>query len=138
MNEAPNNRVVHFEIQVDDEQRAIAFYKDVFGWEFTDYGPMEGYGGQHYWGVVTGKTGSGIDGGLHKRLMTKPAESDSANAFVATIVVPDYDATHTAIIAAGGRIGREKFALPGMAWQGYYSDTEGNIIGIHQPDENAQ
>jgi predicted enzyme related to lactoylglutathione lyase len=30
-----------------------------------------------------------------------------------------------------------KFALPGMAWQGYFVDTEGNTFGIHQPDENA-
>ena len=31
-----------------------------------------------------------------------------------------------------------KFALPGMAWQGYYIDTEGNTFGIHQPDVNAK
>jgi hypothetical protein len=30
-----------------------------------------------------------------------------------------------------------KSALPGMAWQGYYLDTEGNTFGIHQPDPNA-
>ena len=31
-----------------------------------------------------------------------------------------------------------KFALPGMAWQGYYLDTEGNTIGIHQPDDEPE
>ena len=30
-----------------------------------------------------------------------------------------------------------KAALTSMAWQGYDLDTDGNTIGIHQPDENA-
>ena len=36
---------------------------------------------------------------------------------------------------AAGRLGEE--ALTGMAWQGYYLDTEGNTFGIHQPDPAA-
>ena len=51
--------------------------------------------------------------------------------------VEDYDATEAAILANGGTLALPKYALPGMAWQGYYVDTEGNTIGIHQPDENA-
>ena len=51
--------------------------------------------------------------------------------------VEDYDATEAAILANGGTLALPKSALPGMAWQGYYLDTEGNTIGIHQPDENA-
>ncbi|HEX2787098.1 MAG TPA: VOC family protein [Ignavibacteria bacterium] len=36
-------RVVHFEIHVDDVNRASKFYSDIFGWEFNkweggDYG----------------------------------------------------------------------------------------------------
>jgi len=31
----------------------------------------------------------------------------------------------------------QKFAILSMAWQGYFTDTEGNIFGVHQPDENA-
>ena len=27
------SRVIHFEMAVDDPDRAIAFYKDVFGWQ---------------------------------------------------------------------------------------------------------
>ena len=29
-------------------------------------------------------------------------------------------------------------AMTGMAWQGYYLDTEGNTFGIHQPDPGAR
>ena len=42
------------------------------------------------------------------------------------------------ILAAGGVVAMPKFALTGMAWQGYYLDTEGNTFGIHQPDPNAK
>ena len=41
-------------------------------------------------------------------------------------------------LQAGGQLALPKFALPGMAWQGYYLDTEGNVFGIHQPDPNAK
>lgn len=32
------NRVVHFEIQADDLDRAQKFYEDVFGWTFKKWG----------------------------------------------------------------------------------------------------
>ncbi len=51
--------------------------------------------------------------------------------------VEDFDATAAVIESAGGRVALPKVALPGMAWQGYFVDTEGNTFGIHQPDENA-
>lgn len=38
------NRVVHFEIQANDIERAKKFYGDVFGWEFPEW--MHGV----YWG----------------------------------------------------------------------------------------
>jgi len=25
-----------------------------------------------------------------------------------------------------------------MAWQGYFHDTENNVVGIHQPDTDAK
>ena len=43
-----------------------------------------------------------------------------------------------AILDAGGQVALPKQALTGMAWQGYYLDTEGNTFGIHQPDPEAK
>jgi predicted enzyme related to lactoylglutathione lyase len=58
-------RVVHFEIQADDVERAKAFYTTVFGWSFQDFGEVTG---STYWGVVTGPEDEpGISGGLLKR-----------------------------------------------------------------------
>jgi len=129
------SRVVHFEIQVDDVERAKAFYSAVFGWEFQDWSGMVG---AVYWGAITGPDDQmGINGGLLQRPASAPAPEQGANAFVCTMQVDDYDATEAAILAAGGVVALPKSALTGMAWQGYYLDTEGNTIGIHQPDENA-
>ena len=100
-------RVVHFEIQADDVERAKAFYAAVFDWTFQDWSPATGTA---YWGIITGPEDQpGINGGL----LTRPAPT------------------------AGGRVALPKMALTGMAWQGYYLDTEGNTFGIHQPDPNA-
>lgn len=127
-------RVVHFEIQADDVERAKKFYGEVFGWTFEDYSQ---YTGSPYFGVKTGEGEPGIDGGLLQRPVPAPAGGQGTNAYVCTMGVADYDATETAILDAGGAVAMPKFALPGMAWQGYYIDPEGNTFGIHQPDENA-
>ena len=31
------SRIVHFEINADDPQRAVAFYQNVFGWEIKKW-----------------------------------------------------------------------------------------------------
>ncbi len=128
------SRVLHFEIQVDDVERAQRFYGEVFGWTFQDYSH---YAGSPYWAVMTGSGEPGIDGGLLQRPASPPAPEQGANAFVCTIGIADYDDTERRILAAGGQVALPKYALPGMAWQGYYLDTEGNTFGIHQPDPDA-
>ncbi len=52
--------------------------------------------------------------------------------------VADFDATGTAIIAAGGVVALPKSAVPGVCWQGYFLDPEGNTFGIFQADPNAR
>ena len=129
------SRPIHFEIQADDLERAKAFYGDVFGWTFEDYGQFTG---APYWGVVTGPEDEpGINGGLMPRPAPAAQVGTGANAAVLTMGVEDFDATAAAIEAAGGSVALPKTALTGMAWQGYFLDTEGNTFGIHQPDETA-
>lgn len=129
------SRPIHFEIQADDLERAKAFYADVFGWTYDDWSAVTG---SPYWGVHTGDAAEpGIDGGLMPRPAPAPDAGSGTNAGILTMGVDDYDATAAKIEAAGGRVALPKVALPGMAWQGYFLDTEGNSFGIHQPDENA-
>ena len=130
------SRVVHFEIQADDVERAKAFYGAVFDWSFEDYGQVTG---SPYWGVVTCPDDQpGINGGLLQRPAATPGAGQGTNAFVCTMQVDDYDATERRILDAGGQVALPKAALTGMAWQGYYLDPEGNTFGIHQPDPDAR
>ena len=132
-----HNRPTHFEIHASDPERAAKFYTDVFGWTITkwDSPAME------YWVVMTAPTGSdaaGGDGGLLRRHGAAPVGGEAVNAYVVTIQVDNYDATHDKIMTAGGTVALPKMALAGMAWQGYYKDLEGNIFGLHQTDKEAK
>ena len=130
------SRVVHFEIQADDVERAKSFYAAVFGWSFEDYGQFTG---STYWGIVDRARGPA---GHQRRpaAAARPGPGRRPRAptrFVCTMGVGDYDETERRILAAGGQVALPKMALTGMAWQGYYLDTEGNTFGIHQPDPEA-
>lgn len=131
-----SNRVVHFEIHVTQPERAIRFYGDVFGWEFPKW--LEE---PPYWGVMTAPEGSdepGINGGLLVRNTEPPATASSITAFVCTIQVDSFDETHQKIMKAGGTVAMPKHPITGIAWQGYYHDTEGNLFGVHEPDPDAK
>ncbi len=131
-----SNRVVHFEIQAEKPERAIAFYKKVFGWEFPKWMDQP-----PYWGVMTAEKNSkepGINGGLLPRPAKTPSAERGANAYVCTVQVENFDEIAKKIKAAGGIVAMPKFAFAGMAWQGYFLDTEGNTFGVHQPDKNAE
>ncbi|MCC3645903.1 MULTISPECIES: VOC family protein [Cytobacillus] len=129
-------RLVHFEVHVDDMERAKKFYGEVFGWSFQDWSE---YAGMPYYGAVTGNDEEpGINGALMQRQGPPPGDNQAINGYSCTIGVEDYDAAEGRILENGGTVALPKYALPGMAWQGYYKDTEGNIFGIHQPDANAK
>lgn len=130
------NRVMHFEIQVDNVERAIKFYTEVFGWKIEKWGSDQ----MEYWFVMTGEKGTtepGIDGRLLKRPAPAPKPEQGTNAYVCTMVVDNFDDIAQKITNAGGIVALPKYALKGMAWQGYFIDTEGNTFGIHQPDVTA-
>jgi predicted enzyme related to lactoylglutathione lyase len=122
------SRPVHFEIAVENMERAKAFYSTVFGWSFQQYGDDT----MPYWLTTTGPSDQpGIDGGLRGRM---PGEGPIT---VNTVGVESVDASADAIQAAGGQIVMPKMAIPGMGWVAYGTDTEGTIIGIFQMDPNA-
>lgn len=129
-------RPIHFEIHVTNMERAIDFYKEVFGWTFQDWSE---YAGMPYFGAVTGdEAAPGINGALMQRQGEAPASGQVMNGYACTMGVENFDETEAKILAKGGTVAHPKHALPGMAWQGYFIDTEGNIFGIHEPDVNAK
>ncbi|HEV3343452.1 MAG TPA: VOC family protein [Pirellulales bacterium] len=125
-------RVVHFEIHVDDPQRAIKFYQPIFDWTFTKWeGPID------YWLISTGPAEQrGIDGGMVRR--HGPINGDSVIAYVCTIDVPSVDDFVSRVTKHGGQIALPKMAVPGVGWLAYGKDTEGNIFGMMQRDPSAK
>jgi predicted enzyme related to lactoylglutathione lyase len=117
-------------------ERAKKFYGEVFGWSFEDWSD---YAGMPYYGAVTGDANEpGINGALMQRQSAPPEPNQALNGYACTMGVEDYDSIEAKILKYGGQVAVPKYALPGMAWQGYYVDTEGNVFGIHQPDKNAK
>jgi predicted enzyme related to lactoylglutathione lyase len=121
--------IVYFEIQAADPKRAIAFYEAVFGWTFFNEGLLP----IPYWQIKT----PGINGGLLERPVPVPAGPSGTNAYVCSMQVADFEATAKQILANGGIVAMDKFAVPGKCWQGYFQDTEANTFGLFQVDENA-
>jgi len=109
-------RIIHFEIHVNNMERAKKFYAEVFGWSFQDW---SGYAGMTYFGAVTCKQNEpGINGALMQRQSAPPEANQGLNAYVCTMGVEDYDSTESEIIKNGGKVAIPENALPGMAWQG--------------------
>ena len=125
-------RVVHFEIHAADPDRAVNFYKTLFGWEFQKWeGPME------YWLITTGPNEQpGINGGLVRR--QGEIDGQAVIAYVCTVDVENLDASVQTAVDNGGQIALPKMPIPGMGWLAYCKDTEGNIFGMMQGDPNAQ
>jgi uncharacterized protein len=119
------SKVVHFEIPVDEPDRAQKFYAGVFGWD------IQGWGDQPYWLVTAGaQEEPGADGALIAR-------GEVHKAPVVVIGVEDLDAALQRVAATGARVVEDKQPVPGMGWAAYVEDTEGNVIGIWQSDESA-
>src|SRR5262245_14472153 len=122
------SRVVHFEIQADDPQRALDFYEGVFGWTIQKW-----EGPQDYYLITTGPDDTpGINGGLLKRM--EPIDGTAVIAYVCTVDVQSVDDVVGIVWDKGGQIAVPKMAVPGVGWLAYCKDTEGNIFGVMQRD----
>ncbi|KPL19066.1 MAG: glyoxalase [candidate division Zixibacteria bacterium SM23_81] len=120
-------RVVHFDIGVEDPERAIKLYTELLGWHIHKWeGPMD------YWLITTGKQSEpGINGGLAKR-------QDPSEFTLNTIGIPSVDEFIEKITAAGGKVLQPKMAIPGVGWYTTCQDTEGNAFGLMEEDESAK
>jgi predicted enzyme related to lactoylglutathione lyase len=119
------SRPTHFEIPVDDPDRAEKFYASVFGWTFQRYP-----GAPQYYGLAaTGDTTPGIDGALFQR--------GDASETTLTMSVDSIEDATASILAAGGKVVQDKMPIPGMGYFATFTDTEGNKFGIFTNDPTA-
>jgi predicted enzyme related to lactoylglutathione lyase len=115
-------QLVHFEIEAEDADRAAAFYKSVFGWNFEGSG-MEGVD----YRLV--RTGESQGGGLY------PSEQRSGHITV-YFDTDDIDKTIASVRESGGEAD-EKQPIPGIGWFASAKDSEGNAFSLFQSDESV-
>ena len=126
----PNN-VKHFSINADDVPRARRFYEKAFGWKFEPWGPPNFY-------LI--KTGTDEDPGLHGALQGRReiVAGKPMFGFECTLGVSSIDETLAAVEANGGKIVMPKFHIPAVGTLIFFEDTEGNVVGAMQYEEDYQ
>jgi predicted enzyme related to lactoylglutathione lyase len=122
------NRIVHFEIEATDQERAKNFYARAFGWEMQQMGEDM----SNYVVVVTGdpKEPGGINGGIYS---SPPGAKKELNAFSCVVGVDNIDQAMAKVKSAGGQVLGDKMDIPGIGTFVRGKDTEGNIFTMLQP-----
>jgi len=124
------SHIVHFEIHASDPAKLGEFYTKAFGWQITHIPALD------YYLIATGQ--DGIGGGMPKRMGPKPAPDAPVSAFVCSLGVASVDAALKKALDAGATVALPKMAIPGVGYQVYVKDPDGNILGLHQPDTSAK
>jgi predicted enzyme related to lactoylglutathione lyase len=120
-----SNRVTYFEIPSANPDTNRRFYEQAFGWQFRQWGA------QDYWFAYTGEENErGINGAVMK-------EVGPQQPVINTIAVDDIEAAISKIKNAGGKIIKEKKAIPTVGWLAFFADPDDNIFGIMQEDSGA-
>ncbi|MBV9179332.1 MAG: hypothetical protein JO327_09525 [Nitrososphaeraceae archaeon] len=118
----------------DKPERAMKFYKGVFGWEFNKWN-----GPQNYWFVKTGEDNQpGINGGLTPKMNQQSSDTGGGGRVTNTIDVPSVDEFSKKISMEGGKVVQPKMAIPGIGYLAICEDTEGILFGIIENDRNAK
>ncbi len=125
-----SGRVVHFEIPFDDGDRARGFYKELFGWQVMEMPEMS------YTIVSTGPGGDEgptepgyIGGGM------LPRQQAATAGPVVVVDVDSIEETLDRIAGMGGSTVVGKTPVGDMGFAAYFTDPEGNVIGLWETAE---
>ena len=110
-------RIDNIEFNVSDIARSKAFYGDVFGWTFTDYGP-----------TYTEFTDGSLTGGF------TTAEAPNPGGPLVILKAADLAAVQGKLEAAGARISRPVFEFPG-GHRFHFMDPDGYELAVWAPLE---
>jgi len=119
MSQAEHNlQMDYIEFPATDIEATKRFYGQVFGWQFTDYGP--GYTSFH-----DGRLAGGFNG------ESQPAAGDGAKTRGVLVVIyaGSLNDIYGKVKAAGGRIVREPFDFPGGK-RFHFADPNGNELAV--------
>ncbi|PZE18546.1 VOC family protein [Putridiphycobacter roseus] len=112
-----NNHINYIEFKATNLAVTKAFYKNVFGWTFTDYG--ENY---------TSFENSGVAGGFEK------TNDPIQNGVLVVIHHENLSAIKTKIIENKGEITQDIFSFPGGK-RFQFKDPSGNELAVWTEDE---
>jgi predicted enzyme related to lactoylglutathione lyase len=127
------NSVVHFEMPAKDKKRVAQFYTNAFGWNMQQLGTEMG----SY--VLAGttevdennmpKNPGAINGGFYEYKDEPGFQYPSV-----VVAVDDLEESIEKVKAEGGEIVGEQMDIPGIGKFVSIKDTEGNRVGMLQPN----
>ncbi|KAK3343560.1 hypothetical protein B0T25DRAFT_521691 [Lasiosphaeria hispida] len=138
---SPPGRFCFIEIPVVDVQRAITFYRSVFGWEINpSFKGIQGHA-ENIKSMYCFNNG-GILGCFSE--LSDPNDMVTTGIVPGTTKVPvtfgitidgDIDTTSAKVVECGGKVHRSKFIIPPGKFgnSARYIDTEGNIVAVWTP-----
>lgn len=118
------NALNWFEIYVADFDRARSFYQTILNETLTEVPMMDG----GKMAMFPFDQESGVGGALTVMEGCTPGGSGTV---VYLNVEGQLDAVLARVAAAGGKVIRERFAIPPHGFIGFIQDTEGNSVGLH-------
>ena len=113
-----SNSVCHWELMVNDVEKAKAFYAKIFDWKF------EGTSSSEYVMINTGERPFG-------GMMAKPKAAPMA-ALNVYFSVASVDATLRKVVEAGATVIVPKMQVPEAGWFAMFLDPDGIPIGIFE------
>ncbi len=109
-------RICFVELPARDLAAAASFYKSVFGWELTEFGPT-------YACTMTGDVDVGLQGDM----------TEATRAPLAVVAVDDLEAAQAAVEKAGGVITQAIFPFPGGR-RFHFTDPNGQELAVLKAD----
>lgn len=118
------NAIGWYDIFVDDLDRAVAFYEEVFARKLEPLGDPTGE--NRMMSFPTEMSSYGAGGALSKSEHGRPGVGGTLIYFQSD----DCAVEEARVVAAGGQVVRPKFSIGEFGFVSLAMDTEGNMIGI--------
>ncbi len=118
--------IVHFDLPVDDPERAKKFYEELFEWKIELQPGMP-----YYFIETTDLNGEeGVGGGMGKR----GSPEQQITNFIGVDSMDEYLAK---VERLGGKVIQPKMTVPGWGYLAVCMDTENNTFGLWEEDKDA-
>lgn len=110
-----HEKIDYVEFPSADLEATKTFFRNAFGWEFTDYGPE-----------YCDFSNEGINGGFYKSEMKSTTETGSA---LVIFYSEDLEATLEKVKNAGAEIVKDTFSFPGGR-RFHFTEPSGNEFAV--------